>query len=253
MAISRDGGNLFTEERMEEIRARMKQAEETTVEHDGNIYTWQDLCASNNAGEGTVYEFPCVRLSPMDFFQEARWFFDEQDRVTWHEKIVKESLVKPLIPRFGIMTGVCSNPEPILDPSEADQKLPCHDDYYARVSPDFAESIGLPREYANPLSLFADINNMEKNDECAICIEQGYQETIDSLEQAIPGAFGIMAMELVKLNATLTEPVEKAQVLTIAGMAGQLAQTMTREAVEDFWFYYVTRGLYASLGAQVRD
>ena len=123
MAISRDGGNLFTEERMEEIRARMKQAEETTVEHDGNIYTWQDLCASNNAGEGTVYEFPCVRLSPMDFFQEARWFFDEQDRVTWHEKIVKESLVKPLIrQRAWRFSSVVSGASPVNSSSRAAMK-----------------------------------------------------------------------------------------------------------------------------------
>jgi hypothetical protein len=31
MAIARDGGNLFTEERLEEIRQRMEKAESTTV------------------------------------------------------------------------------------------------------------------------------------------------------------------------------------------------------------------------------
>jgi hypothetical protein len=31
MAIARDGGNLFTRSRLEEIRTRMEQAERTTV------------------------------------------------------------------------------------------------------------------------------------------------------------------------------------------------------------------------------
>ncbi len=36
MAIARDGGNLFTEERLEEIRQRMEKAESTTVRSSVN-------------------------------------------------------------------------------------------------------------------------------------------------------------------------------------------------------------------------
>jgi hypothetical protein len=38
MAIARDGGNLFTEERLEEIRQRMEKAESTTVSSSVNDF-----------------------------------------------------------------------------------------------------------------------------------------------------------------------------------------------------------------------
>lgn len=181
----------------------------------------------------------------MDLFQEARWFFDETDKVTWHQKIVQEGLVQPLLPRFGIMTNVCST----LQGSATAQSDVCNVKLLLRLSPDFAESQGLPRSYANPLALFADINNMEINDPCRLCIDQGYAVTIDRLEQAIPGSFGVMAQEMLRLNATLDNDADRLQVLTLAAQAGQLFQTISREDVEDFWYYYVTRGLYSSLGS----
>jgi hypothetical protein len=179
MAIARDGGNLFTEERLEEIRQRMEKAEGTTVsssinefhsevtskpiltliifnclqiEYNGVNYTWDDMCASNNAGRGTAYQFPCARLSPMDLFQEGRWFFDETDRVTWYQDIIRKVLVKPRLPRFGIMQTSCAGP------------AECQNVLRLRNDPDYAEEQGYPREFAQPLGLFADIGNMELND-----------------------------------------------------------------------------------------
>lgn len=63
------------------------------VEHDGNEFTWEDICASNNIGLGTVYQFPCVRLTPMDLFQEARWFMSETDRSSWYLNGIKKGIV----------------------------------------------------------------------------------------------------------------------------------------------------------------
>eukprot|EP00978_Attheya_sp_CCMP212_P025628 scaffold82799_cov44-Attheya_sp.AAC.2 len=107
VASSRDGTNIFTADRLEEIRTRMEATESVTVEYNGETFTYQDVCASNNAGLNTVYKFPCVRLSPMDYFQEARWFFDETDKLTFYSSVIQEQLVKPRIKRFGTMTQTC--------------------------------------------------------------------------------------------------------------------------------------------------
>lgn len=195
MAIARDGKNLFTTERLEEIRSRMEATESISVraapfgavvvmacsllnsesfegthnvgrcalrlcgccllqiEFKGNTYRWEDFCASNG---GYPYEFPCLRLSPMDLFQEARWFFDyngpesvpaheyvpapKQDlyRRTWYNELIRKLLVAPRIPRFGVMTTVCA-------PA-------CQFVLGYRLTPD---SPGY-----SPFSLFADIGNL---------------------------------------------------------------------------------------------
>jgi hypothetical protein len=65
---------------------------------------------------------PCARLSPLDYFQEARWFFDnthnndrgDEDetnndndnqlyRTTWYDELLLKQLVAPRLPRFGIL------------------------------------------------------------------------------------------------------------------------------------------------------
>jgi hypothetical protein len=43
----------------------------------------------------------------MDYFQEARWFFDETDKLTFYSSVIQEQLVKPRIKRFGTMTQTC--------------------------------------------------------------------------------------------------------------------------------------------------
>ena len=139
MAVSRVGKNILTANRLEEIRARMEQAESTTVrfwfrccvlciflltshktysrtsfpscemsqfEHNGVTYTWDDFCSENPS----PYQFPCLRLSAMDLYQEAGWTFTEMDRVEYYRNGIQELLIKPRLPRFGIMRSDCTEP-----------------------------------------------------------------------------------------------------------------------------------------------
>lgn len=157
MAISRDGNNLFTASRLEEIRNRMERTERTTIEYKNVTYYWEDFCASSG---GDPYEFPCVRLSPMDLFYEARWFMNyegkdssnegnssipalKQDlyRRTWYKQLIQKLLIQPRIPRFGIMST-----EPCAGPNF------CQDVLIYRLSP-------LSSGYA-PFALFADVGSL---------------------------------------------------------------------------------------------
>jgi hypothetical protein len=87
------------------------------------------------------------------------------------------------------------------------------------------------------------------NDPCRICIEGSYDTTIRSLHKLSVGSFQVLAAELQRYAATMTNG-------TAAAMrAGYLAQTaasisgmLDTDAVEQFYFYYVTRGAYAELG-----
>jgi hypothetical protein len=154
MAIARDGQNLFTASRLEEIRARMERTESISITYKGINYTWPDICGVTM---GYPYEFPCARLSPMDFFQEARWFMDytgpdsdsssdpyvpapkeELYRRTWYHELIGEKLLKPRMGRFGIFSQVCA--------------FTCIEVVQYRTDPN---SPGY-----SPFSLFADIGNL---------------------------------------------------------------------------------------------
>ena len=77
------------------------------VEYNNATYTWDDICLTNG---GFPYELPCARLSSMDYFQEARWFFDSDDdlyRRTWYRDLIQKLVLQPIVPRFGIMMGAC--------------------------------------------------------------------------------------------------------------------------------------------------
>jgi hypothetical protein len=234
MAIARDGKNLFTESRLEEIRARMEAAEGTTVTHNGVTYTWQDMCALNSF----PYEFPCARLSPMDLFQEARWFFDETSKITWYNEVLQNLLVKPRIPRFGVMTESCASPASDV----------CDFIVALRTNPTL---VGQPAETANPLLLFSDIGNMEMSDPCRICIEENYQSQIEQLFSLAKPVFQVLSAELQRaLQVGFANDTEgSAQVGAMLSKTAQLAQSITIEDVKDFYQYFVTRGVYASLGA----
>jgi hypothetical protein len=175
----------------------------------------------------------------MDLFQEARWFFDETDRVTWYQDVVRKLLVKPRLPRFGIMQTNC--------PTECETVLRLRNDA------DYAEEMGYPREFAQPLGLFADIGNMELNDPCRDCIETNFETTIQSLEGYVKNAFGVLAMELGRFyqdgvtSDTLNEEGQ-GTVLDLINKTTTLATDTTRADVEEFYSYYVTRGLYSQLG-----
>lgn len=247
MAISRDGDNLFTANRLEEIRRRMEKTEATTIDYNGNTYTWPDLCASNNAGINTTYEFPCVRISPMDLFQEARWFFDETSKVTWYNKVVYDAIIRPRIPRFGVMTRSCTS---FGNETQPEDDTRCNHAYLLRTSPDYAEENGKGRDFADPFKIFNDIGNFEMNDPCKMCIEENYETTMTALTRGTVGLFGVMAQELQRLAlSNTTHSVDAAQMLNTK-ILPILQQGIDREAVEEFYFFYVTRALYAEFGYQ---
>jgi len=126
------------------------------IEYKGITYYWEDFCS--NTG-GFPYEFPCGRLSPMDFFQEAKWFMGvdlttsdaynnetvpapRQDlyRRTWYKDLIQERLIQPRIPRFDILTRLCAGSQH------------CENLLGFRLNP-FSPGY-------SPFSLFADIGNM---------------------------------------------------------------------------------------------
>ena len=85
----------------------------------------------------------------MDLFQEARWFFEENDRVTWRNEIIRKSLVKPIIPRFGIMTQYC--------PAQ------CAHQIGLRTNTTYAAAHGYDEDYVCRINLMSDIASMEMN------------------------------------------------------------------------------------------
>ena len=87
------------------------------------------------------------------------------------------------------------------------------------------------------------------SDGCRVCIETGYNQTIVSLLDAIPGTFQVLALEMQRFAANTTDSAAAAVAAQVAANAATLASTITANDVKEFHFYYVTRGTYASLGA----
>ena len=83
------------------------------------------------------------------------------------------------------------------------------------------------------------------NDPCRICIEDNYIATIQELTEAVGPVFSGIAVGLQDYMQKTGDAsfMEKAQ------QAAFLAKTITTNDVEDFYFYYVTRSVYAELGA----
>jgi len=232
IASSRDGNNIMNADRLEEIRARMEDMEKVTVEHDGNTFTWQDICASNNIGLGTVYEFPCVRLTPMDLFQEANWYMTEKDRVSWYNEGIKKNVINPRVGRFGVMIQYCGGE-------------------------DHCKTIIDNRTAANtPLKLFSDLTGMQMNNDCRICIENNYEATMTSVTNAGQGLFKVMYNELLRsLTKQQNDPLvdqDTTKMLNIANLlpkVGAIIAKIDRSAIEEWFMYYIARQLYGRLGA----
>ncbi|CAB9518817.1 Protein patched homolog 1 [Seminavis robusta] len=246
MAMSRDGGNLFEENRLEEIRERMDAIENLTVTYNDNVFTWEDVCTLNGLGAGTstTYKFPCARLSPMDFFQETRTYFKEVDRVTWYHGVVRGAAIRPRVLRFGILQQHCLG----LEEGQSDA---CKVQAGLRLNPDFAEQMGYPREYANPLGLIGDVGSLELSDNCRICIEESLEAKMEKLQhELVVPFFSVLARELRRFQQTLADPEELAQVDDLATKAEKIAKKVDKRAVEDFYYYQVLRSTYAELGAE---
>jgi len=91
---------------------------------------------------------------------------------------------------------------------------------------------------------------MELNNPCRICIEQQFEATMQFWTTTISGVFGVMFQELGRFrrNGNVTDPLQLARLDSLITQIGGIASTMSREKVEEFYSYYVTRALYAQLG-----
>lgn len=242
MAVSRDGGNLFKESRLNEILERMNELEQTTVEYNGNTYTWQDLCSSNSAGLSTTYKFVCARLSPTDYFLESRkTSFREIDRVTWRANSIHGALLTSRLPRVGTMTSSCTSSSPTSSSNA------CDHNYQLRTNPAYVIQNEYPLSTLNPVALVADVGNLEMNDFCRICIESAYDQTIDALTAGATGLFGVLQLLLNGIATSNSANAGEAGAL-LQSVAGA-AKLINRESVAEFYYYFVARGLYGQLGA----
>lgn len=203
IATSRDEGNLFKEERLEEIRKRMELMEILEVslimqpishrlelqqkkdshsclfhltcltfvsfstiqvkqkigpDQTEEVFTWKDVCAINNVGIGTVYQFPCVRLSAMDLWVESKNYFTELDRVSWYQKVVTDLIINPRVGKFGTLVS-------------EDCQLACGPLLYYRFS------------RGESLLLFSDLTGMRMNDPCKICVDTNYEGKLFKIEE----------------------------------------------------------------------
>lgn len=181
----------------------------------------------------------------MDLFQEARWYFTEEERVTWYTEVIRKLLIKPRVPRFGILTQICTSGSPLSQSSDCDRTVAL------RTNETFAVEEGFSADYANPLLLLSDVGGLEMNDQCKICVEEKFEATMERLTAGTTGLFGVMLLELLRLleSGTVTDVDELAKLQRLIEQVGTLEKTVDRAAVEEWYSYYVVRGLYADLGS----
>ena len=198
--------------------------ENKKVVYKNNTFEWKDICAQNNIGRGTVYKFPCARLTPMDFFKEAKWFMTESDRVSWYNQGIQDNVVTPRIGRFGIMSSeTCKQ-------------------FCGEIISNRANDL---------LKLFSDMTSLELNHPCRICIESSFETTIKKFTSTATIVFNTMNRKLVETRATLKNDIEKTDLTKIIQQVDNITRKLNRGAIEEFFKYYVTRQLYQKLGGNV--
>lgn len=241
MALSRHGENLFTEENLNAIVERMKLVERAQVTHNGINFTWDDICLSNGLSQRTTYKMPCLRLSAMDLFQEARWYFTEEHRVTWYDKM-QENVMRPLLMRYGVLHDKCVTP--------ADNNA-CDHTKKLRTDPQYAVKHGYSASYAGRATdLLLDIFSLELNDPCQICIESGTEEIVRQLkDDYVVPAFTTLTQQLRRFLFSLEERDDVRMdtlrhVESLIRKTARVATRVSRQDVEDFYMYYTLRGLY---------
>lgn len=181
---------------------------------------------------------PCARLSPMDLFYEANWFFNESSRLYWYNELIVKQLAMPRINRFGILMTSCH-------PNETNV---CEDLINYRLQNDDINST-----LYNPSSLIGDVGNLELSNKCRICLEENYTETIHDIHVAWNVTLTLLDRELNRSENN--DPNIKADI----GSYIQLKQTqyyvrelikknITKNDIDEFHYYYTIRSLYASLG-----
>jgi hypothetical protein len=84
-------------------------------------------------------------------------------------------------------------------------------------------------------------------DPCKICVEDGFEQSMEQLTFLVTSLFQVLAAETQKVAADPLNPNAANAQASLADL-GAILQRMDREAVEDFYLHYVTRSLYATLG-----
>jgi hypothetical protein len=156
----------------------------------------------------------------MDFFQEARWFFEEEDRATWYTQVARKAVIAPRIPRFGIMSQVCSNLFINTNP-----RTECNAAVIKRIVTN------------EPLLLMSDIGNLEMNDPCKQCIENEVATVTEDLLAKSTEMFTSLAEELRKANQT-----------ELADTCDTILSKLSLQAAIDYYSYKIIRFLYGLLG-----
>ena len=193
---------------------------------------------------------PCLRLSPMDLFQEARWYFTEEHRVTWYNQI-RDGVMRPLLIRYGILQDKCVSPG---------ENTACDRLKRLRTDPLYAMQEGYSASYAGSATdLLVDIFGLELNDPCQICIQAGIDEHLQQLkdEYVIP-AFLTLTQQLRRFLFALEDRDDVRDdtlkhVESLIRKTATIATTVTREEVEDFYMYYTLRNLYGEGAADYQD
>ena len=121
----------------------------------------------------------------MDLYKEAQWTFETFDKVGWYRGILQDVLIDPRLRRFGELTTNCA--------------AAC------------AQILGYRIATNNSLALFADVGNLEYNDDCRICLETNYTQSIEDLYVYTQSAFGGLVQRVVAFNATLQDDTPENQ------------------------------------------
>jgi len=190
---------------------------------------------------------PCLRLSPMDLFLEARWYFTEDHRSTWYQE-VRSVLVKPLVIRYGIMLDMCTTASE--DPTSTTSNI-CDATYLSRTNPQYAADNGYPDGHSGSITgLLKDLHSMSLSDPCRICIESGIDEKISNLQYnyVIP-AFTTLTQQLRRFLFFLEESdgVSAESIRMVESLIRKTASIAAKtswEDVKDFYMHYTLRRLY---------
>jgi hypothetical protein len=246
MAIGRHGNNLLTEDNLNAIVERMQRIETSSVTHNGINYTWNDICGVNGLGQESTYQMPCLRLSPMDLFEEARWYFTEEQRVTWYKEI-RARVIKPLLIRYGITLDKCVSDTQDNNPSTG----ACDHVYMLRTDPDYAASQGYSTNHAGSVTdLLQDLYSLPRHDPCRICIDENAALHLQQLkDDYVVPAFTTLTQQLRRFLFALEEREDVRMdtlryVEALIKGTASIATQVTSEDVEDFYMYYTLRSLY---------
>jgi hypothetical protein len=255
MAMGRHGKNLFTEDNLNAIVERMQRVETAIVTHKGTNYTWNDICRVNGLSPETTYQMPCLRLSPMDFFEEARWYFTEEQRVTWYKEI-RGKVIKPLLIRYGIALDNCVSDTHDNNPSAG----ACDHAYMLRTDPDYAVSQGFSANHAGSLiDLLQDLHSLPLHDPCRICIDESTALHLQQLkDDYVVPAFTTLTQQLRRFLFSLEEREDVRMdtlryVEALIKSTASIATKVTSEDVEDFYMYYTLRTLYGEGAANYQE